>query len=113
MQVLEFCKSGGQEVSNLEMGFISTLAEGLNITLEEYNLIESFVLNSFSNIPATPDLFSNQWIKNFEHKEPKHAYKDLLKGNIWILYIPSVNKYFVRFKGSGELSDERTVAPGR
>ncbi|MCK7536396.1 MAG: hypothetical protein MZV63_38170 [Marinilabiliales bacterium] len=31
IQVLEFCKSGGQEVSQLELGFISTLAEGLNI----------------------------------------------------------------------------------
>jgi ABC-type multidrug transport system ATPase subunit len=86
------------------MGFISTLAEGLNITLEEYNLIESFVLNSFSNIPETPDLLIINGIKNFEHKEAKHAYKDLLKGHIWILYVPSVNKYFVRFKGSGELS---------
>jgi ABC-type multidrug transport system ATPase subunit len=28
----------------------------------------------------------------------------LLKGHIWILYIPSVSKYFVRYTGSGELS---------
>ena len=32
IQALEFCKSGGQEVSKMELGFISTLAEGLNIT---------------------------------------------------------------------------------
>jgi len=104
MQVLEFCKSGGQEVSQLELGFISTLAEGLNITPEEYKFIESFVLNSFTNIPATSDLLIINGIKNFEHKEAKHAYKDLLKGHIWILFVPSVNKYFVRFTGSGELS---------
>ncbi len=104
IQVLEFCKSGGQEVSQLELGFISTLAEGLNITLEEYKFIESFVLNSFRNIPATSDLLIINGIKNFEHKEAKHAYKDLLKGHIWILFVPSVNKYFVRFTGSGELS---------
>src|SRR5512133_1026762 len=45
IQVLEFCKSGGQEVSSLELGFINALAEGLNITTEEYNIIEQFVLN--------------------------------------------------------------------
>jgi ABC-type multidrug transport system ATPase subunit len=104
IQVLEFCKSGGQEVSPLELGFISTLAGGLNITIKEYEVIEKFVLNSFLNIPATADLLIINGIKNFDHKESKHSYKDLLKGQIWILYVPSVNKYFVRFSGSGELS---------
>jgi ABC transport system ATP-binding/permease protein len=104
IQVLEFCKSGGQQVSSLELGFISTLAEGLNITSEEYCIIESFVLNAFTDIPATSDLLIINGIKNFEHKEAKHAYKDLLKGNIWILFIASVNKYFARYNGSGELS---------
>ena len=104
IQVLEFCKSGGQEVSSLELGFISTLAEGLNITTDEYNIIEKFVLNSFTEIPPTSELLIINGVKEFEHKEAKHSYKDLLKGNIWILFIPSVNKYFVRFKGSGELS---------
>src|ERR1035437_5396013 len=104
MQALEFCKTGGKEVSSLELGFISTLAEGLNITPEEYKFIESFVLNSFTNVPATPDLLIINGIKKFDHKEAKHAYNDLLKGHIWILFVPSVNKYFVRFIGSGELS---------
>ena len=104
VQVLEFCKSGGQKVSPLELGFIRTLAEGLNITTQEYEFIERFVLNSFTDIPSISDLLVINGIKNFEHKETKHAYKDLLKGHIWILYVPSVNKYFVRFIGSGELS---------
>ena len=104
IQVLEFCKSGGQEVSNLELGFISTLAEGLNISCEEYMLIESFVLNVFANIPDTSNLLIINSYKVFELKGAKHAYKDLLKGHIWILFVPSVNKYFVRFIGSGELS---------
>jgi ABC-type multidrug transport system ATPase subunit len=104
IQVLEFCKSGGQEVSQLELGFISTLAGGLNITSEEYEYIERFVLNSFSNIPQTSNLLVINGVKDFDHNETKHAYKDLLKGDIWILYIPSINKYFVRFIGSGELS---------
>jgi ABC transport system ATP-binding/permease protein len=104
IQVLEFCKSGRHEVSQLELGFISTLAEGLNITSDEYTLIEGFVLNSFLKIPPTSNLLIINGVKSFNSKEAKHAYKDLLKGHIWILHVPSVNKYFVRFTGSGELS---------
>jgi len=104
IQVLEFCKSDGQEVSTLELGFINTLAEGLNISCEEYRLIESFVLNAFANIPDTSHLLIINAHKVFELKCARHAYKDLLKGHIWILFVPSVNKYFVRFIGSGELS---------
>jgi len=104
IQVLEFCKSGGQEVSQLELGFISTLAEGLNITTEEYDFIEKFVLNPFTHIPATSNLLIINGIKDFDPQESKHVVKDLLKGHIWILFVPSVRMYFVRFTGSGELS---------
>jgi ABC-type multidrug transport system ATPase subunit len=104
IQVLEFCKSGGGEVSSLELGFISTLAEGLNITSEEYEDVEKFVLNPFTTIPATTNLLIINAVKDFNAGQAKHVYKDLLKGNIWILYVPSVNKYFVRYNDSGELS---------
>lgn len=104
IQVLEFCKSGSQKVSNLELGFINTLAEGLNITTEEYCLIEGFVLNSFSDIPSTPELLVINSNRNSEHNGAKHAYKELLKGQIWILFVPSINRHFFRYSGSGELS---------
>ncbi|MBK8883032.1 MAG: ATP-binding cassette domain-containing protein [Bacteroidales bacterium] len=104
IQLLEFCKSGGQEVSQLELGFIDTLAEGLNISPDEYEVIEKFVLNPFSEIPATSNLLIINGVKNFDSGGAKHVTKDLLKGNIWVLFLPSVRMYFVRFMGSGELS---------
>ncbi|MGD0340844.1 MAG: ATP-binding cassette domain-containing protein [Bacteroidales bacterium] len=104
IQALEFCKSGGQNVSQLELGFISTLAEGLNITGEEYGFIESFVLNPFTNIPDSQNLLLINGEKESELKEAKHIYKELLKGQIWILFVPSVKLYFVRFTGTGELT---------
>ncbi|MDQ1332606.1 MAG: hypothetical protein QG576_641, partial [Bacteroidota bacterium] len=104
IQALEFCKSGGQEVSNLELGFISTLAEGLNITEEEYGFIERFVLNSFTNIPDHQDILLINGNQKSDLKESKHIFKELLKGQIWILFVPSVKMYFTRFTGSGELS---------
>ena len=104
IQVLEFCKSGGQEVSQLELGFISTLAEGLNITSEEYEFIEKFVLNTFTNIPVTSNLLIINGIRNFDPNQAKHVVKKLLKGHLWILFVQSVKMYFVRFTGAGELS---------
>jgi ABC-type multidrug transport system ATPase subunit len=104
IQALEFCKSGGQEVSQLELGFISTLAEGLNITEEEYGFIEEFVLNQFSNIPDHQNILLINGNEESDLKEAKHIYKELMKGQIWVLFVPSVKMYFVRFIGSGELS---------
>lgn len=104
IQALEFCKSGGQEVSQLELGFISTLAEGLNITTEEYEFIEQFVLNQFNNIPDHQNILLINGNQESDLKEAKHIYKELLKGQIWVLFVSSVKMYFVRFTGSGELS---------
>jgi ABC transport system ATP-binding/permease protein len=103
IQLLELCKSGTSQVSQLELGFIATLAEGLNITSDEYEFIEKYVLNSFSDIPASPNLLIINGNKNFDPKEAKHLYKDLLKGQIWVLFVPSVKMYFVKFRDSGEL----------
>jgi ABC-type multidrug transport system ATPase subunit len=104
IQALEFCKSGSKEISQLELGFISTLAEGLNISEEEYGFIEGFVRNSFDNISDHHNILLIDGNEGSNLKEAKHVYKELLKGQIWILFVPSVSMYFTRFKGSGELS---------
>lgn len=104
LQALEFCKSGGKEINEMELDFIRTLAEGLNIKKEEYNLIELFVLTPLINIPDSQNLLLIDGNKGCELKETRHIYKEQLKGQIWILYVASVNIYFLRYKGSGELS---------
>ncbi len=104
IQALEFCKSGSPQVSQLELGFISTLAEGLNISEEEYGFIERFVLVPFNEMPDHQNLLSINGNENSDLKEAKHIYKELLKGQIWVLFVPSVRMYFVRFTGSGELT---------
>jgi ABC transport system ATP-binding/permease protein len=104
IQALEFCKSDGIEVSKLERGFIFTLAEGLNISKEEYNILEKFVLNPFTEVPSSQNLLIISGNKKRENIGSKHILKDQLKGQIWILNIPSVNLYFMRFTRTGELS---------
>jgi len=104
IQVLEFCKSGGMDVSQQELDFISTLAEGLNISVEEYSLIEEFVLSPFSLVPSNHNILVINGNKSLKAKLTKHAYKETLKGQVWVMFIPSVRIYFIRFTGAGELT---------
>jgi ABC-type multidrug transport system ATPase subunit len=105
IHALEFCKSGGEKVSPLERGFLATLAEGLNISIDEFNVIEEFVLNPFTEIPQTHNLLViSGGNVPYENHGVKYVRKEQLKGQIWILFIPSINMYFMRFTRSGELS---------
>ncbi|MDX9726433.1 MAG: ATP-binding cassette domain-containing protein, partial [Bacteroidales bacterium] len=105
IQALEFCRSGGEEVTGLERGFITTLAEGLRIPKEEYGAIEKFVLNDFSDIPEISNLLIISGEKKLSGTNGlRYAYKEQLRGQIWILFVQSINMYFMRFARSGELS---------
>ena len=104
IQALEFCKSGGEKVSKREREFIATLAEGLNISKAEYEIIGKFVLNPFTEIPSSQNLLVITGNKNTENHDVKYVHKDQLKGQIWILFVSSINMYFMRYARSGELS---------
>ena len=104
IQALEFCKSGGEKVSTREREFIATLAEGLNISKAEYEIIGKFVLNPFTEIPSSQNLLVITGNKNTENHDVKYAHKEQLKGQIWILFVSSINMYFMRYARSGELS---------
>ena len=104
IQALEFCKSGGEQVSELELGFLATLAEGLNISHDEYENMASFMLNPFTAIPSTQNLLVINGKGIPEGLPVKHIHKEMLKGQIWVLHVPSVNMYFMRFTRAGELS---------
>jgi ABC-type multidrug transport system ATPase subunit len=104
IQALEFCKSGDHGVSQIELGFISALADGLNITEEEYNIIEKFVLNNIENSPDFQNILIISGEKDPGLREAKQICKDQMKGRIWFLFVPSVQLYFARYSGTGELS---------
>jgi len=104
IQALEFCKSGIDGVSQLELGFIRTLAEGLNISGTEYNSIEEFVLNPFTHIPESSNLLIISGERETELNGCRFVFREMLKGQIWILFIPSVSRYFIRYSAAGELT---------
>ena len=104
IQALEFCKSDGERVNPLELGFIKTLAEGLGIYPEEYDIIEKFVLNPFNDIPVSDNLLIFSGDKSANLEGSRYVFKEMLKGHIWILYTPSVKMYFLRYQNCGELT---------
>ncbi len=104
IQALEFCKSGGARVTALELGFIATLADGLSISQDEYSNISAFVLNPFNIIPETAGILIIDGNNPPEGFSGKHVRKEMLRGQIWVLYAASVNMYFMRFTRCGELS---------
>jgi ABC transport system ATP-binding/permease protein len=103
VQLLEFCKSEGSEVSQLELEFIQAVSESFNVGETEHILIKSFVLNTFSSIPSSPGLLVIDNKEEQNDNEIKHLYNRDVKGQIWVLFVHSANMYFVRFTQTGEL----------
>jgi ABC-type multidrug transport system ATPase subunit len=103
VQLLEFCKSEGSEVSQLELEFIQSVSESFNVDGAEHSLIKDFVLNRFSSIPHSTGILVIDNKEKHKGNEFKHLYNPDVKGQIWVLFVHSANMYFVRFNQTGEL----------
>jgi ABC transport system ATP-binding/permease protein len=103
VQLLEFCKSEGSEVSQLELEFILSVSESFNVDPAEHKLIQSFVLNPFDSVPKSPGVLIVDNKEKHEDAEVKHLFNEDVKGQIWVLLVHSAGMYFVRFTRTGEL----------
>ena len=103
VQLLEFCKSEGAEVSQLELEFIQSVSESFNVDQAEHILIKSFILNPFTSVPKSPNVLIIDNKEEHEDSEVKHLYNEVVKGKIWVLFVHSAGMYFVRFAQTGEL----------
>jgi len=103
IQLLEFSKSGGGEVTEQELEFIKTVSDTFNIEEGEYRWMESFVLNSFDNIPEHDSLLIIDNNKDYSHPMTKHIYVESLEGQIWVFNVTTANMYLVRYIGDSEL----------
>jgi ABC-type multidrug transport system ATPase subunit len=101
-QLLEFSKSGG-EVTHQELEFIKTVSDTFNVPEEEYNLTNSFVLNSFEKVPESPKILIINNKKDHSLPETKHICKDTLEGQIWVFNATSANMYLIRYIGDSEI----------
>lgn len=103
VQLLEFCKSDASTVSDLELEFILSVAETFNVSTEEHHLIRDFVVSPFDRIPESADILIIDNKEKITTSLTKHLRNESVKGQIWILFIPSAAMYFVRFTGASEL----------
>jgi ABC-type multidrug transport system ATPase subunit len=103
VQLFEFVKSNGGDISDQEFAFITAVAESFYIPAEEYTLIRDFTLNTFDNIPESKELLVVNNSKKPSFKSIKHIYSEYLTGNIWIIHIASAGMYFLRYIGENEL----------
>ncbi len=103
VQLFEFVKSDGLEITEQEFAFIMAVADSFYIPEEEYHLIRDFTLNSFDNIPKCRNLLLIDSNKKDPATENKHIRSEHLTGKIWIMYVQSAGMYFLRYLGESEL----------
>lgn len=103
VQLLEFCKSDGTIVTEIEIEFIKAVAESFNVELDEYELLQQFVLNNFDNVPSSNNILIIDNKPDSPAEETHHMFNETLGGQIWVLEVSSANMHFIRFTDLGEL----------
>lgn len=103
VQLLEYCRSDGNVVSETELEFILTAAEGFNVTREEYFLIEKFVLSGEDVIPDSQQILVIDNIRGRTFDRARHLYNASLKGQVRILNVDQAEMLFVKSFGTGEI----------
>lgn len=103
VQLLEYCRSDGSEVSSTELEFIVTAAEGFNVSPEDFKLIQAFVLSKRSAVPDSSQILVID--NNREHKfaKTRHIFNESIRGQVRVLNLPQADMLFLRSFGTGEL----------
>ena len=103
VQLLEFCKSDGTEVTNEEIEFVRAVAESFYLEKSEFELLLPFVLNDYSEIPDSHNVLVIDNKENGYGQYTHHIINETINGQIWVLEVSSANMYFIRFTRMTEL----------
>jgi len=102
VRLLEFIKSGG-EITEQEIAFVTTVADTFNIPNNEFELIKSFVLNAFEELPHSKEILIIDSNESVDTPNIKHIHAPNLNGEIRVIELSSTNMYFIRYTGKSEL----------
>ncbi len=102
IRLLEFIKAEGI-ISDLELEFVSTVADSFHIPMDEYRNLETFVLTAKQTIPQNEKILIIDANKEFYHSQVKHLQVDGLRGQIFVLFISSANMYIFLINKENEL----------
>lgn len=103
VQLLEYCRSDHKGVSNTELEFIITAAEGFNINPEDYQLIQQFVLSSREEVPESSQILVIDSDRSASYEKAHHIVNDSFRGQVRVLNLPLADMLFIRSFGTGEL----------
>lgn len=103
VQLLEYCRSDHKGVSNTELEFIITAAEGFNINPEDYQLIQQFVLSSRKEVPESSQILVIDSDRSASYEKAHHIVNDSFRGQVRVLNLPLADMLFIRSFGTGEL----------
>ncbi|MCU0410613.1 MAG: ATP-binding cassette domain-containing protein, partial [Bacteroidales bacterium] len=103
VQLLEYCRSDNARVSNTELEFIITAAEGFNINPEDYQLIQQFVLSTREDVPESPQVLVIDSDSTTKYEKTHHIVNLSFRGQVRVLNLPLAEMLFVRSFGTGEL----------
>jgi ABC transport system ATP-binding/permease protein len=103
VQLLEYCRSDGAEVSSTELEFIITAAEGFNINPDDYQLIQQFVMSTRSEVLESSQVLVIDNDPKNTYDKTHHIVNNTLKGQVRVLNLPQADMLFVRSFGTGEL----------
>jgi ABC-type multidrug transport system ATPase subunit/uncharacterized tellurite resistance protein B-like protein len=102
VQLLEFIKSGN-EITEQEMAFVTTVADSFFIEQDEYQEIENFVFFGAEKIPDTKSVLLIDNSEDFKLENVFHMTNPLLKGQLRVLEVKSANMYYIKYIGESEL----------
>lgn len=100
IELLEFIRNG-EQITEKELDFSSTIANVFKIDDEEYNHCKSFVLET--EIPLHDCLLIADSNPSQPDPRVKHIHLEGLNGQIFVLYIKSTNLFFFRYIGKGNV----------
>ena len=103
VQLLEYCRSDEAVVSNTELEFIITAAEGFNVNRDDYELIEQFVLSKRSEVPESSQILIIDNDRKHKYEKTRHIINTSFKGQVRVLNLPQADMLFIKSFGTGEL----------
>jgi len=103
VQLFEFCKSDGTEVTPEEIEFIRAVADSFYVEIADFELMRRYVLNDFSDMPDTNHILIIDNKKDEPGESILHMSNDTIKGQIWVLEVASANMHLIRFTNMAEL----------
>lgn len=114
VRILEFINAN-EIVADQELEFAQTVADTFNVSMDEYNLIKSYVESGIDKKIDDPNLLYVTNNTDEQFASAKHIYSEgIEKGQIRVLKISSVNFHFVKYLGDEEMNlNGQQLIPGR